>query len=142
MPFFQSISIRTWVVGKNGSGMIGLGLAGLGHSVEVFAFPMSSAPATEVMNGVRIRRTGMFVIDKWQPYLKRAVSHILTFFFHPIRNYDCDIAIGQGSALLGAFPLLWARHIPTVCVVHDIYGLQESIRDKGLVKGLATLFRG
>lgn len=115
---------------------IGLGLAGLGNSVEVFAFPMSGAPSSEVMDGVRIWRVGMFVIDRWQPYFKRAVSHILTFFFHPIRNSRCDVAIGQGSALLGAFPLLWARRIPTICVVHDIYGLHASIRDKGLLKGL------
>jgi glycosyltransferase involved in cell wall biosynthesis len=116
---------------------IGSGLAGLGHSVEVFAFPMSDAPSTETMGGVRVTRAGMFVIDRWQPYFKRAISHVLTFFFHPIRNSKCDVAIGQGSALLGAFPLLWARHIPTVCVVHDIYGLHASIRDKGLLKGLA-----
>jgi len=119
---------------------IGLGLAGLGHSVEVFAFPMSGAPSSELMDSVRIWRVGMFVIDKWQPYVKRAVSHILTFFFHPIRNSKCDVAIGQGSALLGAFPLLWARRIPIVCVVHDIYGLHASIRDKGLLKGLARYF--
>lgn len=116
---------------------IGSGLAGLGHSVEVFAFPMSDAPRTETMGGVRVTRAGVFVIDKWQPYFKRAISHALTFFFHPVRNSKCDVAIGQGSALLGAFPLLWARHIPTVCVVHDIYGLHESIRDKGLLRGLA-----
>lgn len=116
---------------------IGSGLAGLGHSVEVFAFPMSGAPRTEIMDHVRVTRAGLFVIDKWQPYFKRAISHALIFFFHPIRNSKCDVAIGQGSALLGAFPLLWARHIPTVCVVHDIYGLHDSIRDKGLVKGLA-----
>jgi glycosyltransferase involved in cell wall biosynthesis len=119
---------------------IGSGLAGLGHSVEVFAFPMSDARNTETMGGVRVTRAGIFVIDKWQPYFKRAISHVLTFFFHPIRNSKCDVAIGQGSALLGAFPLLWARHIPTVCVVHDIYGLHESIRDKGLVKGVARYF--
>jgi glycosyltransferase involved in cell wall biosynthesis len=113
------------------------GLAGLGHSVEVFAFPMSGAPGTETMSGVRVTRAGMFVIDKWQPYFKRAISHLLTFFFHPIRNFNCDVAIGQGSALLGAFPILWARHTPTVCVVHDIYGLHESIRDKGFLKGVA-----
>jgi len=116
---------------------IGSGLAGLGHSVEVFAFPMRDAPSTEIMGGVRVTRAGMFVINKWQPYFKRAISHALTFFFHPIRNSKCDVAIGQGSALLGAFPLLWARHIPTVCVVHDIYGLHASVRDKGLPKGLA-----
>src|SRR3972149_2862150 len=115
---------------------ISLGLANLGHSVEVFAFPMSGTPRSENMNGVRIRRAGVFVIDKWQTYMKRAVSHILTFFFHPIRNYECDVAVGQGSALLGAFPLLFARHVPTICVVHDIYGLEASIRDKGLLKGI------
>jgi glycosyltransferase involved in cell wall biosynthesis len=119
---------------------IGDGLAGLGHSVEVFAFPMSGTQKTEVIRGVRVRRPGIFVIDRWQPYLKRAVSHILTFFFHPIRKAECDVAIGQGSALLGAFPLLWARRIPTICVVHDIYGLHESIRDKGLLKGIARYF--
>jgi glycosyltransferase involved in cell wall biosynthesis len=119
---------------------VALGLVGLGHSVEVFAFPMSDAPSTEIMGGVRVTRAGMFVIDKWRPYFKRAISHGLTFFFHPIRNSKCDVAIGQGSALLGAFPLLWARHIPTVCVVHDIYGLHDSIRDKGLVRGVARYF--
>jgi glycosyltransferase involved in cell wall biosynthesis len=116
------------------------GLAGFDHSVEVFAFPMSDAPSTEILGGVRVIRAGMFVIDKWQPYFKRAISHFLTFFFHPIRNSKCDVAIGQGSALLGAFPILWAQHIPTVCVVHDIYGLHESIRDKGLLKGVARHF--
>ena len=116
------------------------GLASLGHSVEVFAFPMSGAPRTVIMDGVRVTRAGLFVIDKWQPYFKRAISHALTFFFHPIRNSKCDVAIGQGSALLGAFPFLWARRIPTVCVVHDIYGLHESIRDKGLLKGMARHF--
>ena len=119
---------------------IGSGLAGLGHSVEVFAFPMSGAPRTEIMDRVRVTRAGLFVIDKWQPYFKRAISHALTFFFHPIRNSKCDVVVGQGSSLLGAFPLLWARHIPTVCVVHDIYGLHESIRDKGLLKGVARYF--
>jgi len=63
---------------------VGLGLANLGHSVEVFAFPMSGAPSTETMGAVRVTRAGMFVIDKWQPYFKRAISHVLTFFFHPI----------------------------------------------------------
>lgn len=115
---------------------IGLGLASLGHSVELITFPMSGALDIEVMNGVRIRRTGPFVIDERQPYLKRVVSHVLTFLFHPIRKSKCDVAIGQGSALLGAFPLLWARRIPTLCVVHDIYGLDDSIRNKGFVKGL------
>jgi glycosyltransferase involved in cell wall biosynthesis len=119
---------------------VGLGLANLGHSVEVFAFPMSGAPSTETMGAVRVTRAGMFVIDKWQPYFKRALSHVLIFFLHPIRNSKWDVAVGQGSALLGAFPLLWARHIPTVCVVHDIYGLHESIREKGLVKGVARYF--
>jgi len=119
---------------------IGLGLTNLGHSVEVFAFPMSDAPSTEILGGVRVTRAGIFVIDKWQPYFKRAISHVLTFFFHPIRNSKCDVAIGQGSAVLGAFPILWARHIPTVCVVHDIYGLPASVRDKGLLKGVARYF--
>ena len=119
---------------------IASGLADLGHNVEVFAFPMSGAPRTEIMNRVKVTRAGLFVIDKWQPYFKRAISHSLTFFIHPVRNSQFNVAIGQGSALLGAFPLLWARHIPTVCVVHDIYGLHESIREKGLVKGLARYF--
>jgi len=119
---------------------IGEGLAALGHSVEVFAFPMRGTQKTEVIGGVRVQRPGIFVIDRWQPYLKRAVSHIVTFFFHPIRKVQCDVAIGQGSALLGAFPLLWARRIPTICVVHDVYGLHETIRDKGLLKGAARYF--
>jgi len=119
---------------------IATGLAELGHSVEVFAFPMSGVRRDDTMGGVRIVRAGLFVIDRWQPYFKRAISHILTFFFHPIRNFKCDVAIGQGSAMLGAFPILWARHIPTVCVVHDIYGLHDSLRDKGLVKGMARYF--
>jgi len=116
------------------------GLAQLDHSVEVFAFPMSGTRSSEGMGAVRVTRAGLFVIDRWQPYFKRAVSHVLTFFIHPLRNFKCDVAIGQGSALLGAFPLLWARHIPTVCVVHDIYGLDDSIRDKGLVRGVARYF--
>jgi glycosyltransferase involved in cell wall biosynthesis len=119
---------------------IASGLADLGHFVEVFAFPMSGVESHESMGRVQVTRAGLFVIDKWQPYFKRAVSHILTFFFHPVRNSKCDVAIGQGSALLGAFPLLWARHIPTICVVHDIYGLNDSIREKGLMKGVARYF--
>jgi glycosyltransferase involved in cell wall biosynthesis len=116
---------------------IASGLADLGHFVEVFAFPMSGVQSHESMARVQVTRAGLFVIDKWQLYFKRAVSHILTFFSHPLRNSKCDVVIGQGSALLGAFPLLWARHIPMICVVHDIYGLNDSIRDKGLMKGVA-----
>jgi glycosyltransferase involved in cell wall biosynthesis len=119
---------------------IASGLADLGHAVEVFAFPMSEVGSSETMGRVHVTRAGLFVIDRWQPYLKRAVSHVLTFFFHPVRNFKCDVAIGQGSALLGAFPILWARHIPTICVVHDMYGLHDSIRDKGLLKGIARYF--
>jgi glycosyltransferase involved in cell wall biosynthesis len=115
---------------------IGSRLAARGHEVEVFAFPMQGVSRTETMNGLSIRRVGVFQIEKWQPYFKRALSHVMGFVFHLSHLNECDLVIGQGSALLTVFPIFRARKVPMVCVVHDVYGLHNSVRDKGFLKGI------
>jgi glycosyltransferase involved in cell wall biosynthesis len=111
-----------------------------GHSAVVFAFPMAGVPRRELIDGIPVIRVGFFKIESWQPYLKRIVSHLVSFFRHPVYGYDSNVVVGQGSALLAVFPILWATRTPMVCVVHDLYGLNQSIRDKGLIKGLARYF--
>lgn len=81
-------------------------------------------------------RVGPFVIDEWQPYLKRAVSHVITFFSFMRHMLRYDVVIGQGAALFAIFGVLFAKRIPAICVVHDIYGLDESLRSKGILKGV------
>jgi glycosyltransferase involved in cell wall biosynthesis len=126
--------------GENWFREIASGLARRGHDVAVFAFPMAGVPRREVIDGVPVMRVGYFKIESWQPYLKRVVSHVVSFFHHPLYYHGSNVVVGQGSALLAVFPLLWARRTPMVCVVHDLYGLHQSIRDKGFVKGLARYF--
>lgn len=94
----------------------------------------------ELIDGIPVIRVGFFKIESWQPYLKRIVSHAVSFFRHPVYYHNSNIVVGQGSALLAVFPILWATRTPMVCVVHDLYGLNQSIRDKGLIKGLARYF--
>jgi len=115
-------------------------LAKRGHDVVVFAFPMAGAPRRELIDGIPVTRVGFFKIESWQPYLKRIVSHLASFFRHPVYYRNSNVVVGQGSALLAVFPVLWASRTPMVCVVHDLYGLNQSIRDKGLIKGLARYF--
>ena len=122
--------------GENWFKQIGTGLAKRGHEVTVYCFPMAGAKPTERMNGMRVARVGVFELERWQPYLKRIISHALSFFSHPVYLARWDVVIGQGSAMLALFPVLWAKRTRTFCVVHDIYGLTQSIQDKGLVKGL------
>jgi glycosyltransferase involved in cell wall biosynthesis len=123
--------------GENWFKEIGSCLAKRGHKVTVFCFPMAGVKRREQRDGMLVRRVGVFAIEKWQPYLKRSISHIVSFISHPIYAERWDAVIGQGSALLALYPMLRAKHIRTFCVVHDIYGLKQSIQDKGLVKGLA-----
>jgi len=122
--------------GENWFREIGSGLVKRGHEIAVFCFPMAGVARSERMDGMLVTRVGVFAIERWQPYLKRIVSHVLSFFSHPVYLRRWDAVIGQGSALLAVFPVLWARRTRIFCVVHDIYGLSESIQDKGLMKGL------
>ncbi len=122
--------------GENWFKEIGSGLAKRGHEIHVFCFPMAGTPGTEHMNGMLVTRVGVFAIERWQPYLKRIVSHLLSFFSHPVYSRRWDAVVGQGSALLAVFPIFWAKRTPIFCVVHDIYGLPQSIQDKRLVKGV------
>jgi glycosyltransferase involved in cell wall biosynthesis len=126
--------------GENWFREIGSGLAKTGHDVTVFAFPMVGVPQRELIDGVPVIRVGFFKIESWQPYLKRVISHLVSFFHHPVYRHNSDVVVGQGSALLAVFPILWATGTPMVCVVHDLYGLHQSIRDKGLIKGVARYF--
>jgi len=126
--------------GENWFREIGSGLAKRGHEVVVFCFPMAGTERTERMDGMLVKRVGLFAIERWQPYLKRIISHLISFFLHPVYSERWDFAIGQGSGLLAVYPVLWAKRVPTFCVVHDLYGLHQSIIDKGLIKGLARYF--
>ena len=122
--------------GENWFKEIGSGLAKRGHDVAVFCFPMEGAKRTEHRDGMVVTRVGFFPMSRWQPYLKRIISHLASFISHPVYLDHWDAVIGQGSAMLALYPILWAKRTSTFCVVHDIYGLTQSIQDKGLVKGV------
>ena len=122
--------------GENWFKNIGSELVRRGHRVVVFAQPRFKAPEDEIIDGISVKRVGIPVLGRRDPYLRSAFSLVFHLLSDPIHASRYDVVVGQGSALTGRLPVLWAKHIPTICVIHDIYGLHGSIQNKGYVKGI------
>lgn len=123
--------------GENWFRNIGSGLAARGHQVDVFTFRNRGSKRLETIEGMNVRRFGIVDADMLHPYITHAICSLASFISHPVSEYEYDVVVGQGTPLIAALPTLIRKSIPSICVVHDIYGLKLCIQDKGFLKGLA-----
>lgn len=99
-------------------------LADRGIEVTVAAAAAPGIPSESVEEGISVRRS-----TSGRVAFARHIAETLG-------RTRPDIAISQYSATA---PTVWAAHrasIPTVAVVHDVYGLRESVRIKGVTAGV------
>jgi glycosyltransferase involved in cell wall biosynthesis len=107
-----------------------------GHDVTVITYKHPLHSNNEVINGVKVRRVGIFPIKGIQPYFKRALINAYGILVDGLK-IDYDIIISnQTFPLLPSYIVSKLRRKPLMAVFHDIYGLNFSIKEKGLFKGL------
>ena len=112
-------------------------LARLGHNVEVFTYRMPGATSDQTVSGVEIRRIGRpFVIAGSRPYFKRFLIHLTASFLTLMNSNRFDVVIAQYTPLLPLKLASSIRGIPIVAIFHDVYGLDASIQQKGILGGL------
>jgi glycosyltransferase involved in cell wall biosynthesis len=111
-------------------------LAKKGHEVTVITYKHPLHSSNEVIDGVKVRRVGIFPIKGIQPYFKRALINAYGIVVNGLKM-DYDIIISnQTFPLLPSYFISKLRRKPLIAVFHDIYGLNFSIKEKGLFKGL------
>jgi glycosyltransferase involved in cell wall biosynthesis len=101
------------------------GLGVLGHRVSVVAGSARGLPAGNGFHEVRVRRAPGGRLG-----LALAIGS-------SVRRIHPDVVIAQYSALPPAVAIARMTGTPVLGVVHDVYGLAESVRIKGPVGGLA-----
>src|SRR5207244_1946341 len=101
------------------------GLASRGHLVEAIARAAPEAAASGSIRGVEVRRVpgGRVTFARG---IARAVGAAAP-----------DVVLAQYSALAPAVVAGRRRGVPVVGVVHDVYGLAESVRIRGPAIGVA-----
>jgi glycosyltransferase involved in cell wall biosynthesis len=112
-------------------------LTSLGHHVEVFTYRMPTATVDQTLYGVSVHRIGKpFVIAGSRPYFKRVPIHAISSFLALMKSKRFDVVIAQYTPLLSLKLVSLIRATPIVAVFHDVYGLESSIEQKGLLRGL------
>jgi glycosyltransferase involved in cell wall biosynthesis len=106
------------------------------HEITVLTYKHPERRASEIIDNVNIVRMGPFPIPGVQPYLTRAFIQIPFSLIHSMkRDFDIVLANQTLPLSLGKIVSLLKRK-PLVSIFHDVYGLEFSLRDKGLVKGM------
>lgn len=124
--------------GENWFLQIGRQFVRCGHRVVVYALSMPGVPHEEVLDGLLVRRFGYpFLISGWQPYLKRFLTHLILLFRLLLLKESFDVVVGQGSPMIFGRVYSAIHNVPTISVVHDVYGFEFSIASKGVARGLA-----
>jgi glycosyltransferase involved in cell wall biosynthesis len=100
------------------------GLAARGHEVRVVAGRAPGVAADEERDGVRVLRAR----GSGRAGLARAVAAQL-------RAWRPDVAVAQFAALPPGVVAARALGIPAVAIVHDLYGIADSVRHRGVVRG-------
>lgn len=112
-------------------------LTSLGHHVEIFTYRMPAATLNQTLYGVPIHRIGKpFVIAGSRPYFKRVPIHAASSFLALMKGKRFDVVIAQYTPLLPLKFVSLIRGTPIVAIFHDVYGLESSIEQKGLFRGL------
>lgn len=112
-------------------------LTSLGHHVEIFTYRMPTATVDQILYGVPVHRIGKpFVIAGSRPYFKRVPIHAASSFLALMKSKRFDVVIVQYTPLLPLKLVSRIRGTPIVAVFHDVYGLESSIEQKGLSRGL------
>jgi glycosyltransferase involved in cell wall biosynthesis len=107
-----------------------------GHEVDVLTYKHPNRFYNEVIEGVRILRTGRFPISGVQSYFRRAYVQGIGIIAEGLKR-DYDLAqVSQTFPLLPASLLSKMKRRPIVAVYHDVYGFGFSLRDKGIVRGI------
>jgi len=101
------------------------GLAALGHEVSVVSRGGAGLPARDHLDTIDVTR-----VQGGRLGFARAVRA-------RIRADRPDAVLAQYSALPAATLAARRAGIPCIGIVHDVYGVAESVRIKGPVKGLA-----
>jgi len=112
-------------------------LTTLGHHVEIFTYRMPAATYDQSVFGVQVHRIGRpFVIAGSRPYFKRFLIHATGSFLALMKGKRFDVVIAQYTPLLPLKFVSRIRGLPIVAIFHDVYGLESSIEQKGLFRGL------
>lgn len=112
------------------------GLASRGHRVWALAGAAPGLPRSGEVGGVTVLREGprrgegVAGRARWLPSFARAAARRLDLA-------PPDVLLAQYSALLAAARYAHSRRLPLVALVHDVYGLRESLRHRGVLAGLA-----
>ncbi len=106
------------------------------HEVTVLTYKHPERRMSEVVDKVNIIRVGPFPISGVQPYFTRASIQVPFSLIHSMkRKFDVVLASQTLPLPLGKMISLLRRK-PIVSIFHDVYGLEFSLRDKGIVKGM------
>lgn len=107
-----------------------------GHFIRVLTYKHPTRKANESIGGMSIQRMGPFPIRGTQPYLSRALIQAFGILKNAL-NQQFDVVLAVQT-----FPLIPSKLIslilrrPIVALFHDVYGLEFSLIEKGLLKGL------
>ena len=104
---------------------VGKALAARGHDLAVIARAAPGRPERERLEAIEVTRVGGGRLEFARVLGRR------------IRSDRPDAVLAQYSALPAAVIAARSAGVPCVAIVHDVYGLRESVRIKGPIHGLA-----
>ena len=111
-------------------------LARKGYKITVLTYKHSSHLKDEVIDGIHIKRMGLFPIKGSSSYFSRALVQVPGLLFNGLREeFDILIAV-QTLPLIPCKLIAFSKKRPIIIVFHDVYGFHFSLRDKGIIKGL------
>ncbi|MEM3872606.1 MAG: glycosyltransferase family 4 protein [Nitrososphaeria archaeon] len=111
-------------------------LVNKGHKITVISYKHPKHLQNEILSGIKILRIGLFPIGGVQPYFKRAIVNAFGIIVNGLKlKYDI-LFVNQTFPLLPSYLVSKIKRKPIFAVFHDIYGLQFSLKEKGLIKGL------
>ncbi len=106
------------------------------HEITVLTYKHPERRSSEIVEGVNIVRMGPFPVVGSQSYFARASIQIPFSLIHSMRERFDLVLASQTLPLSLAKLIATLRKKPVVAIFHDIYGLEFSLRDKGIVKGI------
>ena len=111
-------------------------LVNRGHKVTVITYKCPKHLEDEILSGIKVLRFGPFPIGGVQPYFKRA---FIQAYGIVVKGFKLDfdlLLVNQTFPLIPSYLVSKIKRKPIIALFHDIYGLQFSLKEKGLLKGL------